>query len=72
MVYILDAHELLGGKGLVEMGTFLAILLGTAAGGILIGVDDIGRLLGGALRKDNHKLFSAKTSETIPFAQSLH
>lgn len=42
---LLDDDELLGGNGLVEMGTFLAILLGTAAGGLLIGVDDIGRLL---------------------------
>ena len=42
---LLNDDELLGGNGLVEMGTFLAILLGTALGGILIGVDDIGRLL---------------------------
>ena len=44
---ILDDHELLGGNGLVEMGTFLAILLGTALGGVLIGVDDIGHKPGG-------------------------
>ena len=42
---LLDEDELLGGNGLVEMGTFLAILLGTALGGVLIGIDDIGRLL---------------------------
>ena len=42
---ILADDELLGGNGLVEMGTFLAILLGTAFGGVLIGIDDIGRLL---------------------------
>ncbi|MDP6437195.1 MAG: MFS transporter [Gammaproteobacteria bacterium] len=42
---LLDEDELLGGNGLVEMGTFLAILLGTACGGILIGIDDVGRLL---------------------------
>jgi len=42
---ILDEDELLGGNGLVETGTFLAILLGTAVGGILIGIDDDGRLL---------------------------
>src|SRR5947207_903942 len=29
-------HELVGGNGLVEMGTFLAILLGTMLGGTLI------------------------------------
>jgi len=31
-------HELVGGNGLVEMGTFVAILLGTMAGGWLIAV----------------------------------
>jgi 1-acyl-sn-glycerol-3-phosphate acyltransferase len=30
--------ELVGGNGLVEMGTFLAILLGTLTGGVLIGI----------------------------------
>lgn len=33
---ILPEHELLGGNGLVEAGTFLAILIGTIAGGLLI------------------------------------
>ena len=28
----LDQHELTGGNGLVEMGTFVAILLGTMGG----------------------------------------
>jgi len=42
---LLNEDELLGGNGLVEMGTFLAILLGTALGGILIGIDNIGGLL---------------------------
>jgi 1-acyl-sn-glycerol-3-phosphate acyltransferase len=32
----LDAHEITGGNGLVEMGTFVAILLGTICGGLLI------------------------------------
>jgi 1-acyl-sn-glycerol-3-phosphate acyltransferase len=32
----LDAHEVTGGNGMVEMGTFVAILLGTIAGGLLI------------------------------------
>jgi len=35
--------ELTGANALVSTGTFLAILLGTAAGGLLIGVDDTGR-----------------------------
>src|SRR5260221_1218500 len=33
----LSAAELTSGNGLVEMGTFIAILLGTMAGGILAG-----------------------------------
>ncbi len=33
----LDAHEVTGGNGMVEMGTFVAILLGTIGGGVLIG-----------------------------------
>ncbi len=32
----LKDHELVGGNGLVEMGTFVAILLGTMAGGLLV------------------------------------
>jgi 1-acyl-sn-glycerol-3-phosphate acyltransferase len=35
----LNDAELIGGNGLVESGTFLAILLGTLAGGLLIGTD---------------------------------
>jgi 1-acyl-sn-glycerol-3-phosphate acyltransferase len=40
----LDSTELVGGNGLVEMGTFLAILLGTLVGGVLIGLQGIGVL----------------------------
>ncbi len=36
----LSKQELVNGNGLVEMGTFLAILLGTIAGGLMIGFDD--------------------------------
>lgn len=32
----LDTHEITGGNGLVEMGTFVAILVGTIGGGMLI------------------------------------
>ena len=38
----LRPEELVGGNGLVEMGPFVAILLGTLAGGILVGLPDIG------------------------------
>ncbi len=39
----LKPKEIVGGNGMVEMGTFVAILLGTMAGGILIAAD-IGRI----------------------------
>ncbi len=39
----LKATELVGGNALVEMGTFLAILVGTIVGGILAGFGDAGR-----------------------------
>ena len=35
----LEKNELIGGNGLVEMGTFLAILLGTIVGGLLVMAD---------------------------------
>lgn len=38
----LHPSELIGGNGLVEMGTFLAILIGTLLGGVLIGIKDYG------------------------------
>lgn len=41
----LKSEELVGGNGLVEMGTYLAILLGTILGGILISVPHYGRAL---------------------------
>ncbi len=41
----LDESEIVGGNALVEMGTFVSILLGTVTGGILV---NQGRLLSGA------------------------
>ncbi|PPE71144.1 MFS transporter [Caldimonas thermodepolymerans] len=38
----LDERELTGGNGMVEMGTFVAILLGNVAGGLLIAVPQAG------------------------------
>ncbi|MFP8836291.1 MFS transporter [Hydrogenophaga sp. XSHU_21] len=38
----LSERELTGGNGLVEMGTFVAILLGNVAGGLIIAVPEIG------------------------------
>lgn len=40
----LDDSEIIGGNAMVEMGTFVSILLGTIAGGLLV---DQSRLLGG-------------------------
>ncbi len=39
---LLKEDELVGGNGLVEMGTFVAILIGTLAGGILIAIPGTG------------------------------
>jgi len=36
----LNEHELTGGNGMIEMGTFVAILLGNVAGGLLIALPD--------------------------------
>lgn len=38
----LNERELTGGNGMVEMGTFVAILLGNIAGGLLVAVPEIG------------------------------
>ncbi|MBY4829573.1 MFS transporter [Burkholderia dolosa] len=38
----LGEHELVGGNGLVEMGTFIAILIGTIVGGAAAGIEGIG------------------------------
>lgn len=39
---LLDDDELVGGNALIETGTFLAILIGTIAGGILVAQDEAG------------------------------
>jgi 1-acyl-sn-glycerol-3-phosphate acyltransferase len=39
----LGERELTGGNGMVEMGTFVAILLGQVAGGLLVGIPGVGR-----------------------------
>ncbi|HSX61919.1 MAG TPA: MFS transporter [Tahibacter sp.] len=45
---VLDSRELVGGNGLIEMATFLAILLGQNLGALLITVPDHGAWLVGA------------------------
>ena len=46
----LNERELTGGNGMVEMGTFVAILLGSVAGGLLIAMPDDRRARYVALR----------------------
>ncbi len=41
----LRPEELTGGNGMVEMGTFVAILLGTIAGGLLVAIEPHGPLI---------------------------
>ena len=41
---VLQDEELVGGNGMVEMGTFVAILLGNMVGGLLVAVPEIGPL----------------------------
>ena len=45
----LKPEELIGGNGLVEMGTFVAILLGTIAGGVVVAIEPNGPILACAL-----------------------
>ena len=45
----LKPEELIGGNGMVEMGTFVAILIGTIAGGLIVAVQPHGPELAGAL-----------------------
>jgi len=45
----LRPEELVGGNGMVEMGTFVAILVGTIAGGLVVGIEPHGPRLAGAL-----------------------
>ena len=39
---VLSERELTGGNGMVEMGTFVAILMGNVFGGLLVSIPDIG------------------------------
>jgi 1-acyl-sn-glycerol-3-phosphate acyltransferase len=39
---VLSERELTGGNGMVEMGTFVAILMGNVAGGLLVAIANVG------------------------------
>ncbi len=41
---VLNERELTGGNGMTEMGTFVAILLGNVAGGLLVSLPEIGHI----------------------------
>jgi MFS family permease len=45
----LKERELTGGNGMVEMGTFVSILLGQIAGGLLVAIPNVGRWYVGAV-----------------------
>jgi len=45
----LKPDELIGGNGLVEMGTFVAILLGTICGGLVVAIEGVGPVAAGAV-----------------------
>src|SRR6185436_9095040 len=45
----LESEELIGGNGLVEMGTFVAILIGTIVGGLVVAIEGSGPVLAGAV-----------------------
>src|SRR6185437_14225910 len=45
----LALDELVGGNGLVEMGTFVAILIGTIAGGLVVAIKPNGTIYAGSL-----------------------
>ena len=45
----LKPEELVGGNGLVEMGTFVAILLGTIAGGLVVAIENNGPAIAGVV-----------------------
>lgn len=43
MPQVLGERELTGGNGMVEMGTFVAILMGNVVGGLIIAIPEVGR-----------------------------
>ena len=63
----LAERELTGGNGMVEMGTFVAILLGNVAGGLLISVPEVGAswVAGACLAL---ALFGRATAQAVPLS----
>ncbi|MDX2506208.1 MAG: MFS transporter [Gammaproteobacteria bacterium] len=67
----LDEEGLLKGNGIIEMGTFLAILLGTLVGGILIMLEDYGSLYISVLVV-SIAITGWLSSQKIPLAESAN
>ncbi|SEH05060.1 MFS transporter [Candidatus Venteria ishoeyi] len=65
----LHPDELIGGNGLVGMGTFLAILLGTITGGILIGLEQGALLISGTVLLI--AILGFLSSQAIPTAKAV-
>ena len=61
----LRIDELVGGNGLVEMGTFVAILLGTIAGGLSVAIKPSGPLFAGGLAIGPHGFGGLSEPEAI-------
>jgi 1-acyl-sn-glycerol-3-phosphate acyltransferase len=66
----LRSEELVGGNGLVEMGTFVAILLGTVAGGLVVAAQPNGPLYAGVLGVAL-ALAGYLTSRRIPYTPAV-
>jgi len=65
----LKQDELIGGNGLVEMGTFVAILLGTIIGGLVVAIDGSGpvlALLSGGKRVGIELRYVAAGKQVLP------
>ena len=67
----LRPEELIGGNGLVEMGTFVAILLGTIAGGLVVAVKPSGPLLAGVARDSAIAVAGWLASRAIPLTPAV-
>jgi len=67
----LSEEGLLKGNGIIEMGTFLAILLGTLVGGIVILIEDFGRFYISALVV-SIAIIGWLSSQKIPIALSVN
>ena len=58
--------ELTGGNGMVEMGTFVAILLGQVAGGLLVALPQIGARRRGLVVRRRWQCSAALTAQFVP------